>query len=273
MDCVYRKRKSYMHRVLKEIESIIHKNIAEVLPNLSFDELEDDGTVFLMNGKNGTEFEWYVNEKLPVFMAFYNDEANMGAAKATIYDDGGVLLYIYDEQGSHIAKEIKTYIDVTKEELLNLAVILRKNADDKLIWDKAIGSIETDEIPAEAEIAEFKSNERFYEEMIRRKALMGKLAVVSKRITEDGYRVGYMKREEPRDEEDSGWSFWAGNEDEEYSNAIENLGLYPVWHIADVDPTLMRYIDKPAGAALIRKSDDEFIDDNGEDPVLEKWKE
>ena len=52
MDCVYRKRKSYMHRVLQEIESIIHKNIAEVLPNLSFDELEDDGTVFLMNGKN-----------------------------------------------------------------------------------------------------------------------------------------------------------------------------------------------------------------------------
>lgn len=185
MDCVYRKRKSYMHRVLKEIESIIHKNIAEVLPNLSFDELEDDGTVFLMNGKNGTEFEWYVNEKLPVFMAFYNDEANMGAAKA----------------------------------------------------------------------------------------LMGKPAVVSKRITEDGYRVGYMKREEPRDEEDSGWSFWAGNEDEEYSNAIENLGLYPVWHIVDVDPTLMRYVDKPAGTALIRKSDDEFIDDNGEDPVIGKWKE
>lgn len=60
-----------MHRVLKEIESIIHKNIAEVLPNLSFDELEDDGTVFLMNGKNGTEFEWYVNEKLPVFGVAY----------------------------------------------------------------------------------------------------------------------------------------------------------------------------------------------------------
>ena len=41
-----------MHRVLQEIESIIHKNIAEVLPDLSFDKLEDDGTVFLMNGKS-----------------------------------------------------------------------------------------------------------------------------------------------------------------------------------------------------------------------------
>ena len=61
-----------MHRVLKEIERLINKNIAAVLPDLSFDKLEDGGTVFLMNGKNGTEFEWYVNEKLPVFMAFYH---------------------------------------------------------------------------------------------------------------------------------------------------------------------------------------------------------
>lgn len=32
-----------------------------------------------MNGKNGTEFDWFVNEHLPSFMVFYDNEEKLGA--------------------------------------------------------------------------------------------------------------------------------------------------------------------------------------------------
>ena len=54
----------------------------------SFSELEEDGKVYYMNGKNGTEYDWFVNEHLPSFMVFYNDRQNLCAVKATVYTDG-----------------------------------------------------------------------------------------------------------------------------------------------------------------------------------------
>ncbi len=53
---------------------------------------------------SSTEFDWYVNDKLPLFMVFYNDEANLGAIKLLLYSDGRVIVYIvyiYDEKGKN----------------------------------------------------------------------------------------------------------------------------------------------------------------------------
>ncbi len=86
-----------------------------------------------MNGKNGAEFDWYVNEKISDFMVFYDDEENLGAAKLTIYDQGDVLMYIYGDKGKSVVQEVKTYLDVTKEEMLDLAVLLKKEGEDKKI--------------------------------------------------------------------------------------------------------------------------------------------
>lgn len=53
----------------------------------------------------------------------------------------------------------------------------------------------------------------------------------SDRITVDGLPVGYMYREIPDGESpfgeyDSGWRFFAGDEDDEYANNPENLDIY-----------------------------------------------
>ncbi len=43
--------------------------------------------------------------------------------------------------------------------------------------------------------------------------------MVSDKITKEGFKVGYMYREEPTvGNPDSGWRFMAGNEDDEYMN-------------------------------------------------------
>ena len=59
--------------------------------------------------------------------------------------------------------------------------------------------------------------------MIRSKQLFNLSAFVSKRVFEDGWKVGYMYRAEAIDERDSGWSFMAGDEDDEYANDYKNL--------------------------------------------------
>ena len=72
-----------MHKVLSEIKEIINKSIYEHLPDVQSSDLEENGNIYYMNGKNGTEFDWYVNEHISDFMVFYNDEKNLGAVKLT----------------------------------------------------------------------------------------------------------------------------------------------------------------------------------------------
>ena len=50
-----------MNRILNEIKEIIKQNLNKYLPEVKPIDLEENGTVFYMNGKNGTEFDWYVN--------------------------------------------------------------------------------------------------------------------------------------------------------------------------------------------------------------------
>lgn len=70
-----------MNRILNKVKEIIDSNRELYLPHVKMSDLENDGEIYYMNGKDGTEFDWYVNDKLPPFMVFYNDEANLGRNK------------------------------------------------------------------------------------------------------------------------------------------------------------------------------------------------
>ncbi|MBO4637043.1 MAG: DUF2185 domain-containing protein [Clostridiales bacterium] len=261
-----------MNSILKDIQTKIHTAIKENLPDVSFGDLEEGGKVYYMNGKNGTEFDWFVNEHLPAFMVFYDDKEKLGAAKAYIYQDGGMIIYLYDDHGRHPAKEVSTFLDVEESDMLRLAVCLRCNADDRRIWDSAIDRIVSDVIPDEHTVTEFIDHRKYYEPSIIRREILGKLCIVSKKITRDGWKVGFMLREEPQDDRDSGWQFMAGDEDDSYLNTVENVELCAVGSIARIDPVIMKYIDYPVGARFVRKSTGEFEEDKNQRSYMEKWK-
>ena len=107
-----------MNRILielkKNMKECLEKYVSDILP----DDLEDRGAIFYMNGKNGTEFDWYVNDKVSDFMIFYNDEDNLEAVKATIYNNGELLIYVYGEQGKNVVQRVQTNLDVTTDEVL-----------------------------------------------------------------------------------------------------------------------------------------------------------
>ena len=265
-------KEGYLKVILENIRTIICEAIKENLPDISSGDLEEGGKVYYMNGKNGTEYDWFVNDHLPVLMVFYNDENNLGAVKATVYIDGSMLLYLYDEKGKHLAKEIQTHLDINEEELLKFAVYLRCNSDDKKIWDSAIDMIENDTLPDEDTVAEFLDHRKYYEPSIRRKEIMNKLCVVSKKITREGWKVGFMLREELHDEEDSGWQFFAGDEDDDYINNVEHVELCKVYSIARIDSAVINHVDSPIGTRLIRISSEKFEEDINQPVFMEKWK-
>jgi hypothetical protein len=75
--------------------------------------------------------------------------------------------------------------------------------------------------------------------------------IATDQITVQGRPVGYMYREEPRDD-DSGWCFTAGDESEEYMNTVENLEIYDVNTIANYDPEIIPFLEAPPGSAFAR---------------------
>lgn len=265
--------KKFMNKILNEIKEIIKKNINEYLPEVKPSDLEENGTVYYMNGKNGTEFDWYVNEHLPSFMVFYNDEQNLGAAKLLIYANGKVVLYLYEDKGNKLIKEIETSIEIIEDELFKLAVILKNETEDKDIWDESIDKVNMDVEITEEEITKFQDSEQYMKPTKNRMNLLNKMAYLSKKVSEEGWKVGYMCREEAMNENDSGWQFLAGNEDDKYLNNHKNCLLVHVQDVYQLDPDIWNYIDNPVGTELIRISSNEFeIDKKNKEIFVEKRK-
>jgi hypothetical protein len=76
--------------------------------------------------------------------------------------------------------------------------------------------------------------------------------IASDRITVDGEMVGYMYRERPRNDLDSGWRFLAGDESDLYMADADNHAVYDVNTIANYDPSIVVFLDAPEGAAFAR---------------------
>ena len=77
----------------------------------------------------------------------------------------------------------------------------------------------------------------------------------SDRITVAGQRVGFMYRELPDNEIDSGWRFLSGEETPEYADDPANFALYDVNTIANSDPEIVPHLDAPAFSAFERDAD------------------
>jgi hypothetical protein len=71
-------------------------------------------------------------------------------------------------------------------------------------------------------------------------------------ITVQGHKVGYMYREEPDFDVDSGWRFLAGLESQEYLESPDNLSIYDVNTIANYDPEIIPFLEAPVGSAFER---------------------
>lgn len=101
--------------------------------------------------------------------------------------------------------------------------------------------------------------------------------MVSDRITKEGFKVGYMYREQPSEQNpDSGWRFMAGNEDDEYMNNTNNPNnhhIFAINTICNYDKDIIPYIHSKIGSCYIRVDSNKFEVDDGTKPIcVEKQK-
>ncbi len=79
--------------------------------------------------------------------------------------------------------------------------------------------------------------------------------IASDKITVEGRPVGFMYREAPRNDIDSGWCFFSGEESDAYMQDAGNFAIYDVNTIANYDPSIVPYLGSPIGSAFERPPD------------------
>ena len=78
------------------------------------------------------------------------------------------------------------------------------------------------------------------------------------KITVEGLPIGYMYREEPDFEFDSGWRFFSGTENQEYADNPNNVMIYDINTIANYDRSIIPYLQMPIGSELFKNQDGTF---------------
>lgn len=79
-------------------------------------------------------------------------------------------------------------------------------------------------------------------------------ALASKELVEKKMKVRYMYREKPDNEADSGWRFFTGNEKDEYVDNPDNIAVYDMSTIAQIDPDIIPLLDSRYGISFEREN-------------------
>jgi hypothetical protein len=77
---------------------------------------------------------------------------------------------------------------------------------------------------------------------------------VTARVLNDGQPVGYLYREPPDDEEDSGWRIMAGDESDDYMDDSKNLACVSLGAVLSRDDAFRDLLDAPVGSAFARNA-------------------
>ncbi len=255
------------NKIINQIKKLMNESVKKYLPNIKEEDLEENGAIYYMNSNMGTMNDWHSNNRLSDFMIFYNNKKKLGAIKLILYRNGTINVFVYDNDGKNLIRDIKSKIDDSEEDILKLAVILYMETDMKSEFDINIDNINFDISVPENVINNFKEGkETSYESF---NGILDQMAFVTKRITEENWNVGLMYREDNDKSNDSGWRFLSPIDSQDYIDNINNLDYIKLGNIAKLDPVILKYIDMPSDTHLVRISKNEFkIDDDSNTEIF-----
>ena len=87
-----------------------------------------------------------------------------------------------------------------------------------------------------------------------------KRCFVTNNILYDGQKVGYLYREEPDNEDDSGWRFTTGNETDEYMDDSNNSSCVSIGAVLREDDDFLPLLEREAGVAFEKDDNGNFIE-------------
>lgn len=128
------RKRMVINEVIKYFE-----DIRKQYPDITDDMLDTNGAIHYMNGNDGTDFDWEMNDRLCEFYVFHKNE--YGFIKVLVYKSGKMNGYVYLDNGFASAIEVEPrYMYVDDVETLYDAMFY--GADYKNIWDEPIDNID-----------------------------------------------------------------------------------------------------------------------------------
>lgn len=79
--------------------------------------------------------------------------------------------------------------------------------------------------------------------------------LATKMLVEGKRKVRYMYHEEATNPQDSGWRFFCGDEDDNYVNTPDNIAIYDINTILEIDKSVLPYLNCSIGIALEREDE------------------
>ena len=64
-----------------------------------------------------------------------------------------------------------------------------------------------------------------------------------------------MHRENPTNENDSGWRFFSGNGSDEYTNNPDNFSMFQLNTLCNYDSDIIPYLEKQVGKSFLKEND------------------
>lgn len=87
-----------------------------------------------------------------------------------------------------------------------------------------------------------------------------KRCFVTNNILYEGRPVGYLYREEPDYDDDSGWRFTAGDETDEYMEDSDNSSYVSLGAVLREDDSCLALLDREAGVAFAKDDKGNFVE-------------
>jgi hypothetical protein len=87
-----------------------------------------------------------------------------------------------------------------------------------------------------------------------------KCCFVTNRILYNGEKIGYFYREEPDQEDDSGWRFLVGDETDEYMDDSENISYVSLGAVLREDDSVVEFLESPVNTYFGRDEKWGFIE-------------
>lgn len=79
--------------------------------------------------------------------------------------------------------------------------------------------------------------------------------MATKMLVEGKRKVRFMYRQAPDNDQDSGWRFFCGDEDDEYVNNPDNIAIYDINTILGIDKSITPYLQAAEGTAFEREDE------------------
>lgn len=130
-------------RIRKTIASAINEVIQKDIENgiIEKEDLFNNAKIYYDNGRNGTYFDWTMNDHSPEFCVCYNGKDQLGYISVSLYKTGELIGFKWLDKGHGKAEKIS--MGTLNEEDANYLInLLLQNEEEKNLFNKPIDELD-----------------------------------------------------------------------------------------------------------------------------------